>query len=159
MIFVIVFIIIALVSIAASFWHIKYGNKKSKHRIIKNFKNNIEQFEKSIQELENEKEIDFNRYGKTTIIEYINDEGKLVKIKEENYYKYEQTIALINLLELSEVYKTNDSIIFIFNRSFRHGSTGIAYIPNLKYDMWRSNKVSEKEQIEGNWYYIVIETL
>lgn len=134
----------------------------SKYQIIKKFEQNKELFEKSIEELSSEECISFKRDNDTILI-YIYEESEdkvnIINVKEEKFYKYEQTIHLMNFLKIKHIYKSNGNTDFIFNSSLYPGGKSIVYITDLKHYISIGNKIREKQQILGNWHYVVTMSL
>ena len=77
----------------------------SKYSIIKNFKDNKELFEQSIEELSKEGNIYCDRVYNTVIIQkYDNEQEQTIRVKEENLGQYEHTINLMRKLEIKSTF-------------------------------------------------------
>lgn len=158
----ILILIIILMSITLSYCYSNFWVRTSKHKIIKSFKDNKELFEKSIEELASIEELYITVQAdivKVYTFQNINGKTREVIIKDEDYYKYEQTISLMKLLELKKVSKTNEYTTFLFDSSFYPGSKEIVNIIDSNSYIMTGNKIREKEQLVENWYYIVMESL
>lgn len=138
------------------------GLRTSKYRIIESFKESKELFENSIEELSNEECIYIDKDGEIisiSIYEYIGDEVNIIKVKQNDFHKYEQTIKLMNMLKIENVDKVKENTAFLFSSSFYPGGKVIAYITDLGDYINRGNKIREKQEISENWYYVVTESL
>lgn len=134
----------------------------SKYQIIKKFEQNKELFEKSIEELSSEEYIYFEKDGEKVSItkhKYIDNKVNISYIKEDEFYKYEQTINLIKILDIKAVDKTRGNTEFLFSSSFVAGGKSISYITDLEDYIYAGNKIGEKQQILERWYYIVAMSL
>lgn len=140
--------------------YFNFGKQTSKYKIIKKFEKNELLFEKSIAELENIDEIYFTYKENIVNLYTYEDIGdnkvKKVNIEEKDYYKYEQTINLMKILEIEKVYKIRDNIIFLFQSSMLDPDNySISYINNFESYVNTGHKIREKKQITDNWYYVV----
>lgn len=139
-----------------------FGLRTSKYRIIRSFKESKELFENSIEELSNEECICIDKDGEIisiAIYEHIGDEENIIKVKQDDFYRYEQTINLMNTLKIESIDKVKENTAFLFSSSFYPGGKVIAYITDLGDYINRGNKIRERQEISGNWYYIVTESL
>jgi len=156
---IIVSIIVVICMVLTSFIYLLPRNK---NYIIKRFEQNKELFENSVEELSNEEYIYFTRQGEKILISiHQNIEGKvnIINVKEEELYKYEKTIYIMNKLDLEHVSKSKGEIDFQFWSSFYPGGKSIAYITDLEHYKSIGNEIREKQLILENWHYIVTMSL
>lgn len=133
-----------------------YG-KPSKKSLIKKYKNNAEMFEKAKDELYDLKDNDIyiSKEENNIYISIHIDNGDDIVIKnveEEFYYQYEDTINIMNRLNLHEVKKEDQNIIFSMSKFGQE----IVMMKNEKEYKWQ-RKIIEKEQLKNNWYYVQID--
>lgn len=135
----------------------------SKYSIIKNYKENEELFKRSVEELSTIEELYISLDGDIINIHTYQDtedtKNKMIRIPNEDFYKYEQTINLMKKLKIKKIDSLKGNISFLFTTSFYPGGKEIAYIANLEDYVRTGHKVREKQQISGNWYYVVNESL
>lgn len=161
-IMLLIIILILIFSTAIIIIMTSCGNT-NKNKIIKNFKNNKELFEKVIIELTEESEdIYFEKKGNVILIsihEHVGDEVNIIRIKQEEFYKYNKTIELIRLLDIKQINKINDNIEFLFTDTFLNGGKYITYIKDMEDYINNGHKIIEKKSILENWYYILNDAL
>lgn len=136
---------------------------KSRNKIIKNFSKNKELFEKSIMELAGESEdVYIEKTGNVVLIsihQHTDDKVNIIQVKQEEFYKYNQTIELANLLDIKKISKTNENIEFLFTDTFLNGGKCIVYIKDMEDYINNGHKIIEKKYIFENWYYILNDAL
>lgn len=154
-ILVLLFIIfLGLKTITTSFW----GEKIDRENIIDNFEHNINNFNSSLHELSNIKaneNIYFNeRDGEIIIkIHQHNDDGVTINyVKEKEYYKYQNTLNLINKFKLESVSQEYNNVSYQFNSMFNFAQK-IVYIEDHEKYNWEYHVLFD-ENIRNKWYYV-----
>ncbi len=89
----------------------------------------------------------------------MGDEVNIVRIKKEDFYKYNQTIELMRLLDIKMISKTNQNIEFLFTDTFLDGGKCIVYINDMEDYINNGHKIIEKKYILENWYYLLNDAL
>ena len=132
--------------------------KSAKFTITNKLKVNEKLFEEIYNELYelNENSIYFKKDGSSisvSIHEQINEKINVIKVKEEEFYKYEKTIKNMKKLKLTKIKKEDGNIIVPIKNS---GQYIVKMFDEEKFK--RGYNVTYIEQIRSNWYYIETKT-
>ena len=133
----------------------------NKYRIIKKFKDNKELFEEVVEKLSNEEEIFFRKEYDVIfcyISKTVDDKSELVKLEQEDVYKYGKTTKLIENLDLISIRKIGANIEFVFHTSFGSGGKAITYVADENY-LSKTFIIDEAYPVFDNWYYTVTYSL
>ncbi len=138
-----------------------FGRKVNKQSIINKYKNNVEAFNKSLAEL-TEENIYFNReilsWGKGKIIITIHEELEdgsvnVITVNENDYNKYQETISLMETLNIKRIHKSGQNIMFQFNAMIKF-SQEIVKLRDEEYYIWSGHIIQYKESLGDDWYYV-----
>ncbi len=125
------------------------GESIKKEVIKEQFINNYNLFDEATKELDEIENIYVEQKNEYFIIRIYTQEGNL-KVKEEEFYKYKNTIELMKKLKIISVYNTNDDISF----SFGGKADYVQKIVKIKGKDKFSGSFETKENIKDDWYYI-----
>ena len=129
----------------------------SDEKIIENFNNNIEIFEKAVEELADFEAIYLNKNGKNIEVsehrERENNMVDIIQIAKEEFNNYENAIYLLENLNIEKILKYGNNTAFMFHSSMRGGQYVVMLNDREKYESsgYRINRI---ETIKDNWYYI-----
>ena len=132
--------------------------KPTKFTITNKLKINEKLFEEIYNELYelNENSVHLKKDGNSisiTIHEEINEKINIIKVKDEDFYKYEKTIKNMKKLKLIEIKKEHGNIIIPIKNFGQY----IVKINNEEQLKWGYN-ITYMKQVNNNWYYIETKT-
>ena len=150
----ILILIIYLMFVLGMFKHVLtffWGEKENYYIITEQFENNKEMFEKSLNELLKVKEEISVEVEKEKILVFEYDNNSKTEVLTEELCKYENTINLLKNLNLKDIHKYDNNVVYLFNSQILSGQyIAKMYDENQIKKFYNINKIIN---LENNWYY------
>lgn len=150
-VFIIILIVLILHTIRYSILSHIFGSNITKKEIMNIFYENKVSFELIVEELKEDNKIYIDKENGNIIIKRENNTN-MVEIKQEEFYKYKNTMEIMQKLKIMKVKKEDSNIIIYFGGTIGFGQ----YIVQLNNEeLYRNNYiVTDMTKIEDNWHYI-----